>query len=194
MKSFEYDLRYIQAGVAELEDYLLSNEIFWPIDVRPPAGEPGYPQLTLGGLLLSRERLNCYNKSPKQIVQVEKLISDMDAIRSRWKVAWENKATHGFSVRIKMWRDYIEEYRQLPQDNADRYPYEARLRTMLSLLQPELGPQSSAEIDLLSILDNYLDNVLITGSFIWEPELQPGFPEHIYWYLYGRLPAMPLKD
>jgi hypothetical protein len=194
MKSIEYDLRYLQAGVEDLEDYLLSSEIFWPMDIRPPAGEPGYPQLTLSGLLLSRQRLTAYRMNPKQDAQYQKTTAEMDATRTRWKVAWEKKASHGFSVRIKMWRDYIEEYRQSPQDNADRYAYEVRLRTMLNLLRPEVGTQSSAEVELLSILDNFLDTVLITGSFIWEPELQAGFPEKPYWFLYGRLPALPIKD
>ncbi len=194
MRSTEYDLRYLQAGVAELENYLLSKDVFWPTDIRPPAGEPSYPQLTLGGLLLSRQRLKIYEKTPKQIAQADKIFTEMDAIRARWKVAWENKASRSFTVRVKMWRDYIEEYRLLPQDNADRYAYEVRLRVMLTLLKPEVGTQSAAEIDLLSILDNYLEKVLIEGSFVWEPELQPGFPYTTYWFLYGRLPSMPMKD
>ncbi len=194
MKSVEYDLRYFQAGVSDLENYILSKDVFWPVDIRPPAGEPGYPQLTLGGLLLARQRLMAYAKSPAQAAQIDKLVSDMNVIRDRWKVAWENKASHSFGVRVKMWRDYIEEYRLFPQDHADRYPYEVRLRAMLALLKAEVGTQKSAQIDLLSILDSYLAEVLIQGNFIWEVELQPGFPQSVYWYLYGRLPSMPMKD
>ena len=118
----------------------------------------------------------------------------MDRIQSNWRVAWEKKAGHSFSVRLKMWRDYIEEYRQGPLDNADRYPYEVRLRTMLALLRSEGGAIPSAEVDLLAILDKFLDTVLVCDGFIWEPELQPGFPENVYWYLYGRLPSTPLKE
>jgi hypothetical protein len=194
MKSFEYDLRYLKAGADELENYLLSDDIFWPVDIRPPAGQPGYPQLTLGGLLLARKRLIAYDKSPKEAEDVEKLITNMDAVRSNWRVAWERKAGRSFGVRLKMWRDFIEEYRQGPLDNADRYPYEVRLRTMLALLKTEGGGQASAEADLLAILDKFLDTVLITDGFVWEPELQMGFPENIYWYLYGRLPAMPMDE
>ncbi len=135
-----------------------------------------------------------YAKSPAQAAQIDKLVSDMNVIRDRWKVAWENKASHSFGVRVKMWRDYIEEYRLFPQDHADRYPYEVRLRAMLALLKAEVGTQSSAQIDLLSILDSYLAEVLIQGNFIWETELQPGFPQSVYWYLYGRLPSMPMKE
>jgi len=184
----------MQAGVEELENYLLSKDIFWPVDIRPPAGEPGYPQLTLGGLLLARKRLIAFNKSPKQAEDVEKVITSMDKIRSNWRVAWEKKAERSFGVRLKMWRDYIEEYRQGPLDNADRYAYEVRLRTMLTLLKTEGGGQVSAEVDLLAILDKFLDTVLINDDFVWEPELQMGFPENIYWYLYGRLPSMPMKE
>ena len=193
MKSFEYDFRYLQAGLDVLVDYLLSGETFWPIDVHPPEGQPEYPQLTLGGLLLSRARLSGYHKSPVQQEQVDKLFYDLDLIRSRWRVAWEKKAGHSYSVRLKMWRDFIEEYRNAPQDNADLYPYEVRLRTMLSLLKSEGGGQLPSEQDLLTILDAYLNTVFSKVSFIWEPEIQAGFPKEVYWYLYGKLPSVPNK-
>lgn len=193
MKSFEYDLRYLQAGMEALEDYLLGKDVFWPLDIRAPAGAPGYPELTLGGLLLSRARLMAYPKSPEQNKDLDDLLSKINEIRSRWKVAWELKTLHNFSIRLRMWRDFVEEYRHEPQDNADRYPYEVRLRTMLTLLKFEGGGKSPAEAELLGILDKYLEAVLVKAEFIWEPELQSGFPQGIYWYLYGNLPSLPLK-
>ncbi len=193
MKTFEYDYRYLQAGLEVLVDYLLSGETFWPIDVRSPEGEPEYPQLTLGGLLLSRARLSGYPKSPAQKEQVDKLFSNMDLIRSKWRVAWEKKVGHSVSVRLKMWRDFIEEYRNAPQDNADRYPYEVRLRTMLSLLKSEASGQLAADEDLLTSLDAYLHTAFSKGGFIWEPDIQGGFPKDVFWYLYGKLPSVPNK-
>ncbi len=194
MKTFDYDLRYFNVGVEQLENYLLSNDAFWPVDIRPPSGDPGYPQLTLGGLLLARTRLNAYSKTPKQVEQLEKLTANMDTIRAHWRVAWEKKAAHDFSIRLRMWRDYLDEYLREPQDNADRFPYEARLRTMLTLLNSQGVTIVQAELDLLELLDTRLESAFIPGDFIWEAELQPGFPENTFWYLYGRLPAMPLRD
>ncbi|HSB66893.1 MAG TPA: hypothetical protein VLD65_09960, partial [Anaerolineales bacterium] len=133
MKTFEYDYRYLQAGQEELESYLLSKEVFWPVDIRPMAGEPGYPKLTMGGLLISRARLNAYTKTPDQVEKLDTLLSAMDLVRAKWRVNWEVKAQHNFSLRLRMWRDFIEEYRHDPHDNADRYSYEVRLRTMLTL-------------------------------------------------------------
>jgi hypothetical protein len=194
MKTFEYDFRYLQAGFGELESYLLSKEVFWPIDIRPNAGEPGYPELTLGGMLLSRARLIAYQKSPDQEERLAGLLSQTDSVRSKWRVAWENKALHNFSLRLRMWRDYIEEYRHEPQDNADRYPYEVRLRTMLALLKMEGGGKLAVEVELLGILDKFLRTALIKDGFVWEAELQSGFPENIFWFLYGRLPSLPMNN
>jgi hypothetical protein len=193
-RTFDYDFRYLQAGLEGLEDYLLSKEVFWPVNIRPPAGEPGYPELTLGGLLLSRARLVAYEKTREQAEQLAQLISKMDMIRSKWRVNWEAKAQHNFSLRLRMWRDFIEEYRHEPQDNADRYAYEIRLRTMLALLKMEGGGKQAAEVDLLGILDKYLKTALIKGGFVWEPEIQSGFPENIFWFLYGRLPSLPMRN
>ena len=54
MPSPEYDLRYLKAGIEQLESYLLSSDVYWSIGTRAPAGETPYPQLTIGGLLLAR--------------------------------------------------------------------------------------------------------------------------------------------
>jgi hypothetical protein len=35
--------------------------------------------------------------------------------------------------------------------------------------------------------------VLVTGVFIWEPELQTEFPANEYWYLYGYSPPAAKK-
>jgi hypothetical protein len=188
MKSFEYDLGYLQAGLDVIEDYLLSDDVFWPLCANPPASEPDYPRLTLGGLLLAKERLKTYPATHSQGVQREQVISDLDQIRSKWRVAWENKAGRSFSARLRMWRDFIEEYQMSPHDNADRYKYEVRLRVMITLLISESKRQQQADVDLLSGLDEYLKSVLEMDGFLWEPEIQTGFPANTYWYLYGFLP------
>ncbi len=175
-------------------DYLLSDEVFWPLSVSSLAGGPDYPRLTLGGLLLARARLAAYHEARDQTVHVDQLNTKLDLIRSKWRVAWEKKAGHSFSARLRMWRDFIEEYKNNPQDNTDRYPYEVRLRVMLTFLESEGGGQNSAEIDLLSGLDAYLRNFLVVDGFVWEPDIQTGFPAIVYWFLYGYLPTSIKKQ
>lgn len=185
MKSFEYDLRYLQAGLDGIEDYLLSDEVFWPMSAHPPEGAPDYPRLTLDGLLLSEARLLAYPVTHPQEVQRQQINTDLDQVRSKWRVAWEKKAGRCFSARLRMWGDYLEEYRSNVQENADRYAYEVRLRVMLQLLLAEVGEEGQTEAALLSGLDRYLHSLLERDGFIWEPEVQQGFPEATYWYLYG---------
>jgi hypothetical protein len=129
-----------------------------------------------------------YPKSPEQKDVLERTTSDLELMRSKWRVAWEKKASQCYRVRVRMWGDFIQEYRDNPQDNTDRYGYEVRLRVMLHLLKSEIGHQNPTEVELLSGLDGYLKSVLIPGSFIWEAEIQAGFPHGDYWYLYGKLP------
>lgn len=190
MKSFEYDLRYLQAALDIFEKYLLSDEVFWPLNTSPPPGEPDYPQLTLDGLLLAAKRLEARQKTDAQSNQLEEVISDLGMNRSRWRVAWEQKANHCFRARLRMWKEFIEEYQNNSQENADRYAYEVRLRVMLDLLSSEISLDNMAEIILLQGLDGYLKKVLAQDSFIWDGGLQGGFPEETYWYLYGRLPMV----
>ncbi len=192
-KTFNYDLGFVQAGLDGLQEYLLSKEIFWPLAGNPPAGTPDYPRLTLGALLLSTRRLGSYPPIPGKEGEVHKLVSRLDEVHAKWRVMWENKARQSFSVRLRMWRDFLEDYRTSPQDNTDRYAYEVRLRAMLDLLQNEAGKPLSAEGDLLHSLDAYLQSILVPGAFIWEPEVQSGFPKAEYWYLYGSLPSAPVR-
>jgi hypothetical protein len=187
-KTFDYDLAYLQASLGVFEDYLLSDEVFWPLSGNPPEGMPAFPLLTLGGVLLAQVRLIAYPATIDQQAQSQKVSAEVESVRSKWRVRLEQKATHSFTVRLRMWGDYLEEYRSNPQDNADRYSYEVRLRTMLELLKLEGGGQA-AEHELLSGLDRFLQSALLLDGFIWEPEVEGGFPRGIYWFLYGRIPA-----
>ncbi len=188
-KTFGYDIGYLQACLEVMESYLLSDEVFWQVSGTPPEGAPDYPRLTLGGLLLAERRLKAYPHDQAQAAQVQVVISEVDRIRSKWRVMWEKKAGRCYSVRMRMWSGFLDEYRNGPQDTADRYAYEVRIRVMLELLRSEGGGQSPAEIELVADLDRYLKSVLRVDGFIWEAEVQTGFPKEIFWYLYGKLPS-----
>lgn len=188
MKNFEYDFGYIQACLEEMESYLPSDEVFWPVSATPPEGAPDFPRLTLGSLLVAEYRLKAYPQAQAQAAQVERVLADIEHIRSKWRVMWEKKAGRSYSVRLRMWSEFLDEYRSSLQDNGDRYAYEVRLRVMLEVLKLEGGGQPQAEVEMLGGLDRYLKSVLKMGGFIWEAEVQSGFPKGIYWYLYGELP------
>jgi uncharacterized protein YukE len=176
MTSTGQDRAYLEAGIPELEAYLLSDALYWPISAR------GYdlPRLTIGGLLLAQRRLAA------RVGRLDSLLQKQEAVRAKWRVAWETKAGREFQSRFGLWSNYLSDYRQNPEGQADAYPHEARNRAMLQLLQPEL-PKILPEREGLTRLDSILRSSLLPSSFIWETELQSGFPREEYWFLYGKL-------
>jgi hypothetical protein len=87
---------------------------------------------------------------------------------------------------MRLWGNYLADYRHNPEGHADAYPHEVSYRVMLELLLAELPSLPSAREEL-SRLDSVLRANLVTGDFIWEKELQAGFSRKVYWYLYGNL-------
>lgn len=176
MTSAEKDRAYLEAGIPEIESYLLSDELYWPISAR------GYelPRLTIGGLLLAKIRLEARGE------RIEAFRSGLDSVRLKWRVAWESKASREFQSRFGLWKNYLMDYRQNPEGQADAYPHEVRNRVILQSLQTEL-PEGLPEQEALSPLDKIVRNNLSSADFIWEPELESGFPRDEYWFLYGNL-------
>jgi hypothetical protein len=191
MSAFEYDARFLRAGVEELEQYLFSKEIYWLLVVSSQAGEPPYPRFTLGWLMLYRRRATALAKTPAQKTQIESLNRRIDELRAHWRSAWGLKAQQEFHARIGLWRDFMEEYRESPAANYDRYVYEVNRRILLTLLAEDAAGISPQDQELLAGLDNVLRADLAGREFIWIPDLAEAFPRQEFWYLYGRLPKAP---
>ena len=192
MSSFAYDVTFLQRGIPELQSYLLSNEIYWPLGLATPTGGTPYPRMTLGWLLLAKARARGWvdaNRVSSQANQLESLARELDQVRARWRVAWNKKAAQEFSSRLKLWADFLNEYRGDKAAHARRYRYEVQRRVMLDLLAGEADPIPKPESDLLQGMDSFLRAALKPGAFVWEEELTGTFPPESYWYLYGNLPT-----
>jgi hypothetical protein len=185
MTSAEYDLSFLEAGIDQLENYLLSKDIYRPIGIKAPSGLPPYPQLTLGWLLLALLRARSASLSSAQETRLHHLTTQLEAIQSHWRTAWTLKAQAEFRARLNLWRDFLNEFRQSPAGNIDRYAYEVTRRVLLQLLQEEAQHLPEPDLQALSGLDHWLKAIFAPGSFVWDEHLMPGFPEATYWYLYG---------
>jgi hypothetical protein len=187
MPSVEYDLGYLETAVDLLEKYLLSNEIYWKMMASSPPGEAAYPSLTLGGLLLAQARSQARQLTPGQTRKLTQLVREIEQTKAKWQTAWENKAQDEFRARLNLWRDFLEEFRQDPDENKDRFSYEVSRRVMLHLLTVETSEIPNAEQQMLAGLDAILSGLFVPGEFIWSADLSAGFPEKEYPYLYGKL-------
>lgn len=156
MPSCEYDLGYLQAGIGELETYLLSKKLYWPLSA-------AYPRLTLGGLLLSLKRSRASRLTPSQIAQLARLETQLEHTRSRWRAAWGRKAQWEFQSRLRQWANYLDELQRDPAAHAAFFRHELRLREIIDLLKPYMDAPDPEDLELLNELDMLLPTLQIPG-------------------------------
>ena len=180
-----YDLEYLQIGVEEIKDYLLSEELFWPVTGRPSGGRPFFLKMTIGNLLLSEHRLATLSAerllSPSEESEFLRMQQGFEVVRSKWQVAWESKASKEVQFRSKQWMQTLEELKSDRYQYAPYYRTEVRVRVLLELLADQVSQKDRVKFQAF---DTALKGMLKPGEFIWQEELAPGFPADKYWYLY----------
>lgn len=185
MFGFNYEIRYVEAMLPELESYLHSRELYRLVFVPKEANEPPYPTLTIGTYLLALKRAQGFAQTAAQHAQWQKLAQESEQIKARWRQAWLEKTKLDSSSRLRRWGDFLREYLQKPADQIDRYVYEVRNRVILELIKEEC-PDLPDIWKTLDQLDQRLQERWIKGTFIWESELSPHFAVDRYWYLWGK--------
>ncbi len=175
MYTAKQDLRYLSLALPELKEYLLSGELFWPLtgDVQ---------RLTLGGLLFALARLGAV-----QLEQAQMFRRQMEAVKEEWRVTWEKKAAREVQNRLRLWSEFLRDYRNASEQNADWYASEVRWRVILNLLLKEL-PNPGGN-PTLEGLDELLKASFLPGDFAWDASLRSAFPADEFWFLYGELKA-----
>lgn len=169
MPTPKQDQNYIDIALPELKNYLLSDILYYPL-------MGNLPRLTIGGLLLAQKRLQAGTLGTH-------LYSKLATVKIKWRAAWTKKSAREVEARLRLWRNYLNDYRKNPEEYAADYKHEVRLRVMIELLSAEVD-QIPAEI---AVLDQFLRAKFISGKFVWEETLQSQFPADKFWFLYGNL-------
>lgn len=173
MKNDRQELEFIRQSVPQLQDYLLSNELYWPLG-------GNLPRLTPGSLELALLRLESY--APAEVGQLR---GQVDAVRLKWRTAWEKKVARELANRLRLWSQFLSDYLRAPDLSPEYYQTEVRNRVILQLLLP--GQSDFAEKDALAELDHALKARLVVGPFIWDEIFLSAFPKTEFWFLYGTI-------
>ncbi len=181
MANKETILRFVQEGAADLEAYLLSDILYWQLHA--PAGRQRF---TLGGMLLGLMKIKSLGEASGEAEDLFSLQEKIDKVKVEHQTAWEKKASQETAARIRLWKTFLEDYRQNPDDMAAYYPREVKWRVLIQLLLKEL-PKPIDQVDLLTLLDTMVKSNWLPGGFIWEPYLVNAMPAREYWFLYGGL-------
>jgi hypothetical protein len=182
--AFEGDWIFLKTAVPELQEYILSNELYWTL--RPVQRAPGgvqVPQLSIGNLQLSQARLAARSLSSSEQAELSDLQRSIEAVRSEWRANWGRKADQEFQSRLNLWQQYLRELRDDAKPSAVFYAREVRNRAILQLLQTEMSG-AGPENEQLRMLDGILRGVGRPGPFVWELELAGGFGQAAFWFLY----------
>lgn len=177
------DLEYLQGAVSSLESYLLSKELYYPLGGPFNSGMVS-SRLSLGALLLTLARLQADPGSSTNLLSVQEQVNEL---RSRWRVHWENKAAKEFAARLTLWQNALSELGGTAGADQAVYPVEVRNRVILELLRREAGTLPENEISRLAGLDHRLRARFIPGDFVWDADWIPAFPQDTFWYLYGTI-------
>ncbi|HKZ54247.1 MAG TPA: hypothetical protein VJ123_02120 [Anaerolineales bacterium] len=185
----DYNLNLLQAMLESLESFLLSEQVFWTLSGRAPAGMPPYPSLSLGSLLLLVDELVAQETgmSQEQRRRWEQLRQEYEIARAQRLAGLGRRAAQELGTRINLWQAYLADLEDRPEAAEDFSREVAnRLKSarLLSLARPSAEAlQAESRLDAL---DRRLGSRFRRGEFVWDEALAHVYPADSYPYLYGR--------
>ena len=182
-EKLQRDLIALEAMASEMDDYLQSDVLFWPMT------RSELPRLTLGGYVMRQHRLLGLRDllSMQEQDRLHRAINQYHKALEEKVVRFEQRAHEELEARLRQWQSYLDEVK----DGASIAYYESAVepRVMIESLVAQLRVQPyqlEAEIpQKLALLDRQLRHVWEPGEFIWPFEWKPTYPRERYWWLYG---------
>ena len=177
------DLAALEAMAAEMDEYLKSDVLFWPM------AQSELPRLTLGGYLMRQHRLLGLRDllSMQEQDRLHRAINQYHRALEEKVVRFEKKAHEELEARLRQWQSYVGEVKQ--GSNVAYYESAVEPRAMIEALIAQLRVQpyklQEALPQRLAALDRELRHVWEPGEFVWPQEWQPAYPRDKYWWLYG---------
>lgn len=180
------DLRILEAMAAEMDDYLRSQTLFWPMV------QSNLPRLTLGGYLMRQHRLTALRQllDDEERTRLDAAISQFNEALVEKVVRFEERAHQELHARLRQWGEYLREVSQEHLAMGDYFASHVQTRAMIAALldKLEMPPYELDKrvLDQLGVYDNALRNYWRADDFCWPAEWQPAYPRSEFWWLYGR--------
>lgn len=179
------DLEILEAMAAEMDDYLRSEVLFWPMS------HPDLPRLTVGGYLMRQHRLLALPEllDTTEKARLEAAVGQFNEALVEKVVRFEQRAHQELHARLRQWSEHLRDMKR-DATNRDFYATTAETRTMIEALIEKLKmPPYQLEpgvLEELGAYDNNLRKRWRTGEFIWPAGWEPAYPKREYWWLYGQ--------
>ncbi|MCJ7825489.1 MAG: hypothetical protein MUP44_11355 [Anaerolineales bacterium] len=187
MQTIDYNLDLFDAMLDDIEEFLLSADIFWPLAKRAKPDLPPYPRLSSGGLLMTQDESLALEPemTSDQKYRHAKLQRQWDTTLYKWRSALERKSEREMGMRLNLWRAYLSDLEEGSSSHFD-YHREVRNRVQFTRLQT-LSAGSGKTFQMVKTirsLDARLLNLSISSEFIWDDRLREIYPKELFGFLY----------
>ena len=185
VEKLKQDLYILEAMASEMDEYLRSQVLFWPLS------QANLPRLTIGGYLMRQHRLLTLGHllNNKEIARRDAAVVQFNQALDEKVVRFEERAHQELHARFRQWGEYLKELHDSNLAVADFYPSHVQTRAMISglIAKLRLPPYEFDERikSQLATYDQVLRNYWHPGEFVWPEWWKPAYPKSEYWWLYG---------
>lgn len=182
-EKLQRDLDILQAMASEMDEYLKSDVLFWPMK------QGDLPRLTLGGYLMRQHRLLGLRDllTMQQQDRLHKAINQYHQALEEKVVRFEKKAHEELESRLRQWQTYIADVKQ--GRGLAYYETAVEPRAMIEALVSQLRVQPYELQENIpqkvAVIDQELRRVWDPGGFVWPREWEAAYPREKHWWLYG---------
>jgi hypothetical protein len=182
------DLEIAEAMVAELEDYIINDELYRTLIVRTSAGDENI-RMTGGDLLArlhrlqgERDRLNA-----DQRIRLDAAQRRADEIIYSYKTRFHERLAREMKARLDSLKWFLDECAEDPRRCRTEFPFEMRNRQRIEEILKQVGPTTPEELaERLRAVDRRIRMIAQGSDFIWDARVKHIYPPERYWYLYMR--------
>lgn len=184
----ETDLEIAEAMVAELEDYIVKDELYRTLIVRTSAGDENM-RMTGGALLARLYRLQGERSGFSAPLQqrLDAVQKTADTVIRSLRGRFHERLQREMKARLDSLRWFLDECYTDRQRCRTEFPFEMRNRQRIEEILKQLGNDVPVELKTtLNEIDKRIRGVAQPSEFTWDPRVQRIFPPERYWYLYLR--------
>lgn len=180
------DLVITEAMVAELEDYIIKDEVYRTLIVRTPVGDQNL-RMSGGDLLARLHRLHgeLGSLTLEQVRRVEQAQANADATIYSLRTRFHQRLQREMKARLDSLRWFLDDCSGDRQRCRSEFPYEMRNRQRIEEILKRLGADVPADLnEALRRIDKRIREVARVQGFTWDKRVEHIYPQDQYWYLY----------
>jgi hypothetical protein len=181
------DLAVLEAMVAELEDYIVKDELYRTVRVVTPGGAQ-MVQMSGGDLLTRIFRLTGERDrlTPDQQVRFDAVRAQAERVIYGLRTRFHERLNREVKARLDALNWFLDDCAGDPPRCRSEYPFEIRNRQRVDSIVNELGSDLLPDLKtLLARTDERIRLMVKPAAFVWDARLEPLFPRSRFWYLYS---------